>query len=304
VLAGEVNIAEGRLERKCKIKKKEVPMPRINIEDTLWSDTRFLRLCVKLGNEFQAIGALVLAFKTAQKHWCPAKGPIPPEEWEMAGLPEAIIEVGLAQRLEDGIYVCGAEAQFSWWFQRYEAGKRGGRPPLAKADVKRSVTPAKRAEPSSSSSSSSSISSSKELNTSTQIVKPQAELALVTAPPPMAPAIRPPKLKDPELGQKTAKLIAAYCEAFKKRYGSNPAVTGRIQGEMKALLGSVSLDRAMNLIQAYLQMDDEWFKKKHHDFTTFTQNLNKISVSLDQGRESGGINWDYVFGSDKAKVLP
>jgi hypothetical protein len=99
-------------------------MARINVEDTLWSDPRFLKLCIALGDEMKAIGAIVLAWKLAQKYWCPDKKPIP--EAAFSELPSALITSGLAEKLNDGIRMRGSEEHFSWWFERREAGRKGG----------------------------------------------------------------------------------------------------------------------------------------------------------------------------------
>lgn len=101
-------------------------MARINIEDTLWSDPRFMRLCIKLGDEFKAIGAVVSGWRIAQKFYCPDKAPIPEKDFEQAGLPMALVESGLAEKVDGGIRMRGSEAHFAWWFQRYEAAKKGG----------------------------------------------------------------------------------------------------------------------------------------------------------------------------------
>jgi hypothetical protein len=93
----------------------------------------------------------------------------------------------------------------------------------------------------------------------------------------------------------SAKFIGTYVAAFKKRYGekSRPDVGGKVQGGIKRLLSSTPLDRACDMIQVYLQMDDDWFKTKAHDFGTFEQNLTKVGLALDTGKKRGGRSqWD------------
>lgn len=141
---------------------------RINIEDSLWSDPRFMKLCIRLGDERTAIGAVILAWKTAQKHWCPHKNPIPNEEWAQAGIGREIIDVGLAKEVDDGIYVAGSEEHFDWYFERLSAAKAGGKARMKNVQrdssgrlVAAGVS-ARQNQPSSSSSSSNSFSNSKE----------------------------------------------------------------------------------------------------------------------------------------------
>lgn len=99
-------------------------MARINVEDSLWSDPRFMDLCLLLGDKFKALGVILVAWKMAQKHWCPDRAPIPAHEWFSAGLGKEMTKVGLAREAQGGIYICGSEEHFAWWFQRQEAGKK------------------------------------------------------------------------------------------------------------------------------------------------------------------------------------
>jgi hypothetical protein len=92
------------------------------VEDSLWSDSRFMDLGIKVGDKFKAIGIMVIAWKVAQKFWCPERNPIPEEAFLEAGLPEALIEVHLAERLPSGIRMRGSEEHFKWWFEKQAAG--------------------------------------------------------------------------------------------------------------------------------------------------------------------------------------
>ena len=80
-----------------------------------------------------------------------------------------------------------------------------------------------------------------------------------------------------------------------------PQLTGKTLGEIKALLRAVPLDRAMELIRVYCQMDEDWFNTKQHDFTTFTNNLNGIAYALDTGNVKENKDWDYIFGRKDKK---
>lgn len=81
-------------------------MSHIKIEDSLFSDQRFLNLIAELGNSHMALGMIVSTFKLAQKHW-PAQ--IPTNNWPQEFNP--IIKVGLAIVFPDSIYVCGSRDQ-------------------------------------------------------------------------------------------------------------------------------------------------------------------------------------------------
>ena len=38
------------------------------------------------------------------------------------------------------------------------------------------------------------------------------------------------------------------------------------------------------LLQVYLQSDDPWFAKKHHDLPTFESNIRQLEVNLQTGK--------------------
>lgn len=105
-------------------------MARINIEDSLFKDARFLDLCISCGDKQKALGALVWAFMVAQKYYLNQKTDrlIPIKEWEKQGCDNKLIAVGFAEEKNGMIYVKGSEKQFAWLMQRQEAGKKGGRP--------------------------------------------------------------------------------------------------------------------------------------------------------------------------------
>lgn len=101
-------------------------MARVNVEDSLFSDLRFMSLSQKIG-QVSAIGCLVLAWRTAQKFWLQNKGPIPSVQFRLIPFNEDLIEVGFAvysDENKDFVYICGAEEQFSWLIQRQSAGRK------------------------------------------------------------------------------------------------------------------------------------------------------------------------------------
>jgi hypothetical protein len=116
-------------------KLKGEKMARINIDDSLFKEAGFFDLAIKLGSRRIALGAMVEAFILAQKHFLAESSDrlIPLSEWKREKISDEIIECGLAEVREKGIYVRGSKEQFSWLIQRSEAGKKGG---LAKANKK------------------------------------------------------------------------------------------------------------------------------------------------------------------------
>jgi uncharacterized phage protein (TIGR02220 family) len=102
-------------------------MSRINIEDSLETDPRFIYCKNKLGR-FVAIGAFVEVARVAQRYW--VKGEIIPEKiYTILEFPKEFIESGLVSKTENGYYLAGSEEQFKWIVAKTENGKKGGRPP-------------------------------------------------------------------------------------------------------------------------------------------------------------------------------
>lgn len=224
-------------------------MARINIEDSLWSDDSFLRFLIRVGDEEKAVGTFALAVKLAQRYWCPGKGLVPLEKWNESATRAAMIECRLAEVREGGVYLRGAEDQFGWWFQRQDAGRKGGRP---KATVKR-----------------------------TKAADNRSEAAGLDRLPPVPVEAEVLGVRSP-----VGVFIAAYVKAYQSRYGvdARPDLRGKVQGQIKRFVSETPLERACALIETFCEMGDEWFLTKAHDFGTFIENLSKVGLKLDTGR--------------------
>lgn len=99
-------------------------MARLNIDEKLFADARFVALCNKVSRR-EAIGMMIDAWFLAQKHWLKDHKYIPEDEFLMAGL-EPLIGCLFAQKIDNGYYVKGSESQFDWLKKRQEDGKKGG----------------------------------------------------------------------------------------------------------------------------------------------------------------------------------
>lgn len=110
-------------------------MARINIEDSLFKDGSFIDLAIKLQSKTMALGAVMEAFMIAQKWYLDESNGrlIPVDQWAKFAHGAAIMECGLAEAREGGIYVRGSDEQFRWLVQRIDAGRKGG---LAKSNKK------------------------------------------------------------------------------------------------------------------------------------------------------------------------
>ncbi len=100
---------------------------RINIESELWSDPRFIELCIKLGSSYAGIGAVVTAWVIAQRHADAETDVVPMREWVASNLPRALIDVGLAEERDGGVYVKGTSRHLAWLKAKRAAGQVGGK---------------------------------------------------------------------------------------------------------------------------------------------------------------------------------
>lgn len=103
-------------------------MARINIEDSLFRDSRYQDLILKTGSRWTALGMVTEAWYLAQEFFLneATDRMIPLEIWRKRKAPDCVIDVGLAEIKGDKVYVCGANEQFSWLIKKAENGKKGG----------------------------------------------------------------------------------------------------------------------------------------------------------------------------------
>lgn len=262
-------------------------MARINVEDTIWRDDRFDQLKVLLGNRAVAIGWLVVAWDLA--HIWFGKTPthlIPVSEWEKAKMPSALMETGFAELRDGGVYVRGTNDHCRYILDRKEAGRRGAAKTNEKLHGKtrqtRQVTPSSSPLPLLSSVEDSSLREEATALPATNVV-----------------GLPPKKGRgSPEVGEKAQKFIAAYASAYKAKHGGYPDEIrdGRVVGQINSWIAHYPLDRALQLVQAFMQIDDRWFDQRGRCFEAFRANLNKIGTALDSGQNPGSPNWEKIFG--------
>lgn len=100
-------------------------MARINIELSLFADSRFLNLVASTGCRYRAMGMVMEAFILAQKFYLntDSNRMIPIDEWNEREMPAALIEAGIAKIKDDKfVYVRGSSEQFKWLLQKQSAG--------------------------------------------------------------------------------------------------------------------------------------------------------------------------------------
>lgn len=266
-------------------------MARINFEDSILSDPRFLQLCMKFGCRLKAAGALYFSWNLAQRWFL--KSPhhtIPFDAWEKAMLPDELFEVGFAKKTDSGVYISGSKEHFRWLKQKSDAGKAGGLKTHRISSSARQA-PVNVREASSSSSFSKNLSLSEKGKYTSANAEGQA--ALVTL-----------NLSDKK-NNKAKEFISAYVMAYKNKFGFAPddIRDGKTIGQICNWLKTYPIERAIQLAQVYFQMEVDWFKTKQYDFETFRRNLNVIGKALDTGFDPSKQNYDWnkIFSGEGEK---
>lgn len=164
-------------------------------------------------------------------------------EFSAKGFHESLVG-RFATRTDRGIVATGSEKHFSWLNKRKEAGKSGGK----QTQAKRSKT--KQVKASSSSSYSPSYSSSELISSKSTNARD---------------------------------FIAAYCDRFKVRWGSNPEIQGKDAGIVGRLMKTQTLSKFETYLDAYFRMPDSMIIKAKHPLNLFEMKLNEIVVFASSG---------------------
>lgn len=79
-------------------------MARINIEDSLFTDPCFIKLCMLMKSEIKAIGYWVKCARLAQEYWKRDKQLIPVEIYEWQKFPAYLEQSGIVIKNKNGYY--------------------------------------------------------------------------------------------------------------------------------------------------------------------------------------------------------
>ena len=101
-------------------------MARINIEDELFTDIKFIKLLSITGDYFKSVGIYVLGVKLAQAHHLKNNGIIPKKYFDSSVF-GPLIESGFFSEEEEGFSYINRKTEFAWLDQSRENGKKGGR---------------------------------------------------------------------------------------------------------------------------------------------------------------------------------
>lgn len=80
-----------------------------------------------------------------------------------------------------------------------------------------------------------------------------------------------------EIGKQVSQVIARYCELWKARYNTNVSMSGKWAGNAKTLVSDHGVKRSIELVEAFMEMNDSWFIQNRHSFDLILLKLAQIN---------------------------
>jgi hypothetical protein len=80
-----------------------------------------------------------------------------------------------------------------------------------------------------------------------------------------------------DLGKQSSEVIARYCELWKARYKTNISFSNKWAGNAKTLVKDHGKARAIELVEAFMEMNDRWFLDNRHSFDLLLTKLASIT---------------------------
>lgn len=258
-------------------------MARINIEDSLFTDERFLDLIVKAGNQHLAKGMVLSAFMLAQKTWIEFRG-IPIDRW-----PEdlnLLIETKIASVSGGLVSVIGSKEQFAWLDQKSQAGKKGGKSKSpkklknlaqnSKRDRNETETKPKREvnvpKPLTLSLSLTTNSFSNSNSNSNSFSEVPSE--------PDEPATQPAENGDKKLN---SLIWESFRSAYVLRYKAEPVRNAKINSIVANLRKRLGED-AVAVVQFYVGSNNGFYLSKTHGLEFCLKDAESLHVQWQKGR--------------------
>jgi hypothetical protein len=97
-------------------------MARVNIDDRLFSDPRWMNFVLHVGCQDKAVGMYYRAVRLVQNHWR-SDFLVPLKSWRTLKVP--LEKFGLAEITKDGVYLHGSDKRLSWYKTRMAASEAG-----------------------------------------------------------------------------------------------------------------------------------------------------------------------------------
>lgn len=272
-------------------------MPRINIEEKWWTDPRRSKLARLLNSEELADGVAIKAWKLAFQYYGRGKGLVPRPMFECLAHFEKLLEVGLAEETENGVYCRGSHESFQSWLdaqqQRIEAGKKSAQvrqkkygtaqPKPGNNRVNQLKNPERRSNDRRTNSNGARTSYSYSSSSSKNKENLSEGQILTNSP------------NEGSLSNSVSDLIAVYVTGWQAKYGADkrPDLSGRTVGAMKRYLAETKLDEAKKLLDRYFASSDPWFARQGHDWQTFVASQTKLIAAASDATKA--YDWAAVF---------
>lgn len=246
-------------------------MARINIEDSLFKDGRFIDLAIKLGSRRSALGALMEAFIIAQEFYLSTDNDrlVPIKEWERQRIAPEIVEVGLAEKREHGIYVHGSDKQFGWLIQRSEAGKRN------KGQKKETTVNDRSTEPNGSNPLPLTLSLSPSLTTNSSSDSFPGEVAKKPKP--------AKKVLQPEHQALNKRIWEAYLTSFRTRYSTDPLRNPKVNGIISQLATRLGVHAPL-VVEFFLKHNEARYVRTLHAIELCLKDAEALHTQWRRGR--------------------
>lgn len=236
-------------------------MARINIEDSIFRDHRFISLVQSEGSYWAALGLIVGAWMLAQKYYLDTSNDrlIPLNEWDRS-LFGKLESIGLAERKQKGVYVKGSDEQFSWLVQRSNAGKKSAhsrkKPNDRATDVQRNST----------------------------VEQPLTLTPTLTPTPTLTQSrtrsIIPANRQDEKLLNK--KIWESYFNAYRLRYGVDPVRNATINTQISNLRKRLG-EEACKVVEFYLSHNDSFYLKSTHSVGLCLRDCESLRTQMLRG---------------------
>lgn len=287
-------------------------MARINIEECWWSDPRRSKLTRLLGGDARkADGLAIETWRLAQEFWKRDRQLVPLIQFESLDGWESLVEARLVEVRGDSVYVRGSSQYLDWVAERRQQAAEAGR---KSAEARRqkfgTAQPLKSETPERPSNDPRTTFNDFEPSVSGSLsLRKEKKSKNRSARDADASELLPLELNQPgseiEASRGNAQIkakifVAAYVKAYQSKFpGGRPEDLndGKVRGQILNWIKDYPLNRALELIQVYFQMDTRWFDARGYDFLTFRNNLNKIGQTLDSGTDPEGNQffWSQVF---------
>lgn len=220
-----------------------------------------------------ALGALVMAWRTAQEYWVPSKKRIPIAKWSLLSTAQAVIDSGLAVLNSDGVYVAGSEEQFAWLFQRAEAGKKGGKASAAARKTKGKNSKHRLSTAEAKSSETNPLTLSLSLSSSSLLSSPTQSLSQKGT-----DAASPTSTTG--LNQR---IWQAYGIAYHARYGVDPSSNATVNSQVSQLAKRLGED-AVDVVRFYLAHNGAFYVRCQHTVGPMLKDAEALHTQWKRGQ--------------------